>query len=94
VFVNLDVDRTAPPLLEALGTFADECEPYPIEELALTLDGVGGQLQQDLISHDRTWATHSRAHETWRDPLLVGRGSKAVLARPLRHSRDAIRPGR
>jgi choline monooxygenase len=28
VFVNLDLDHTAPPLLEALGTFADECEPY------------------------------------------------------------------
>jgi choline monooxygenase len=36
VFVNLSLDGPVPPLLEALGTFADECEPYPIEELALT----------------------------------------------------------
>jgi choline monooxygenase len=35
VFVNLELDGTAPPLVEALGTFADECEGYPIEELAL-----------------------------------------------------------
>jgi choline monooxygenase len=33
VFVNLDLDGTAPSLVEALGTFADECAPYPIEEL-------------------------------------------------------------
>jgi len=35
VFVNLDLDGVAPPLVEALGTFADECAPYPIEELTL-----------------------------------------------------------
>ena len=36
VFVNLDLDGTAIPLLEALGTFADECAPYPLEELVPT----------------------------------------------------------
>lgn len=35
VFVNFDLDGTAPPLVDALGTFADECAPYPIEELVL-----------------------------------------------------------
>jgi choline monooxygenase len=35
VFVNLDLHGDAPPLIEALGTFADECTPYPIEELVL-----------------------------------------------------------
>src|SRR4029450_1862696 len=27
------IDHAAPHVLRALGTFADECEPYPIEEL-------------------------------------------------------------
>jgi choline monooxygenase len=35
VFVHLELDGAAPPLVEALGTFADECAPYPIEELIL-----------------------------------------------------------
>jgi choline monooxygenase len=51
VFVNLDLDRNAPPLLEALGTFADECEPYPIEELTLT-----HQAQHDLACNWKTYA--------------------------------------
>ena len=35
VFVNLGLDRRV-PLLEALGTFADQCEPYPMEDLVPT----------------------------------------------------------
>jgi choline monooxygenase len=31
VFVNLDLDGSAAPLLDALGTFVDACEGYPIE---------------------------------------------------------------
>jgi choline monooxygenase len=51
VFVNLDLDRTAAPLLEALGTFAEECEPYPIEELVLT-----HQTQHELACNWKTYA--------------------------------------
>jgi len=35
VFVNLDLHGDAPPLIDALGTFADQCAPYPMEELVL-----------------------------------------------------------
>jgi choline monooxygenase len=35
VFVNLDLHGDAPALTEALGTLADECAPYPMEELLL-----------------------------------------------------------
>ena len=31
VFINLDLEHDAPPLSEALGTFVDACEPFPIE---------------------------------------------------------------
>ena len=51
VFVNLGLDRAAPPLLEALGTFADECEPYPIEELVPTHEA-----QHDLACNWKTYA--------------------------------------
>jgi choline monooxygenase len=51
VFVNLDLDRRAPPLLEALGTFADACEPYPIEELVVTHEA-----QHDLACNWKTYA--------------------------------------
>jgi choline monooxygenase len=51
VFVNLDLDGTAPPLLEALGTFADECEPYPIEELVPT-----HETRHDLACNWKTYA--------------------------------------
>jgi phenylpropionate dioxygenase-like ring-hydroxylating dioxygenase large terminal subunit len=51
VFVNLDLDHTAPPLLEALGTFADECEPFPIEDLVLTHEA-----QHDLACNWKTYA--------------------------------------
>ena len=51
VFVNLDLDRTAPPLLEALGTFVDECEPYPIEELVVTHEA-----QHDVACNWKTYA--------------------------------------
>ena len=51
VFVNLDLDRRAPPLLEALGTFAEECEPYPIEELVVTHEA-----QHDLACNWKTYA--------------------------------------
>jgi choline monooxygenase len=36
VFANLDLDRDAPPLLDALGTFVDACEPFPIEQFVPT----------------------------------------------------------
>jgi choline monooxygenase len=36
VFVNLDLDGAAPPLDDALGTLADECAAFPLEELTLT----------------------------------------------------------
>src|SRR4051812_34562949 len=32
VFVNLDLERDAPPLVDALGTFAGACDSFPIEE--------------------------------------------------------------
>ena len=35
VFVNLALDGEVPPLLDALGTFVDECAPYPMEDLVL-----------------------------------------------------------
>jgi choline monooxygenase len=35
VFVHLELDGPAPPLVEALGTFADECAPFPIESLTV-----------------------------------------------------------
>ena len=50
--------RPRPPLLEALGTFADQCEPYPMEDLVpdargraragLQLEGLRGQLPRGL----------------------------------------------
>jgi len=51
VFVNLGLDRAVPPLIEALGTFADECEPYPIEELVPTHEA-----QHDLACNWKTYA--------------------------------------
>ncbi|MEY2449469.1 MAG: choline monooxygenase, partial [Acidimicrobiaceae bacterium] len=33
VFVNLDLEHDAPPLLDALGTFVDACAPFAIEQL-------------------------------------------------------------
>ncbi len=36
VFVNLDLDGTARPLLESLGTFVDACAAYPIESFVPT----------------------------------------------------------
>jgi choline monooxygenase len=38
VFVNLDLARDAPPLLEALGTFVDACEPFAIERFVLVAE--------------------------------------------------------
>jgi choline monooxygenase len=38
VFVNLDLTRDAPPLLEALGTFADACEPFAIERFVASAE--------------------------------------------------------
>jgi choline monooxygenase len=63
VFVNLDLDSTAPPLLEALGTFADECEPYPIEDLVLTHEA-----QHDLACNWKTYADNYL--EGYHIPLL------------------------
>jgi choline monooxygenase len=51
VFVNLDMERSAPPLLEALGTFVDECAPYPIEELVLAHEA-----EHDLACNWKTYA--------------------------------------
>jgi choline monooxygenase len=51
VFVNLDLDGRAPPLDEALGTFADECAPYPIEQLALVRE-----VEHDLACNWKVYA--------------------------------------
>jgi choline monooxygenase len=51
VFVNLDLDASAPPLLEALGTFADECAAFPIEELALAHEA-----EHELACNWKTYA--------------------------------------
>lgn len=51
LFVNLALDGPVPPLVEALGSFADECEPYPIEELVLTHEA-----QHDLACNWKAYA--------------------------------------
>jgi choline monooxygenase len=51
VFVNLALDHAAPPLLEALGTFADECASFPIEELVPT-----HAAEHDLACNWKTYA--------------------------------------
>ena len=51
VFVNLDLDGGAPSLLEALGTFADECASFPIEELVLAHEA-----EHELACNWKTYA--------------------------------------
>jgi choline monooxygenase len=73
VFVNLD-DAASPPLLEALGTFADECEPYPIEDLVLTHEE-----QHDLACNWKTYADNYL--EGYHIPLVHPGLSKEIDAK-------------
>jgi choline monooxygenase len=51
VFINLDLDHDAPPLLEALGTFIEACEPFAIERFTPTTEA-----QHHLACNWKTYA--------------------------------------
>jgi choline monooxygenase len=74
VFVNLGLDGRAPPLLEALGTFADQCEPYPMEDLVPT-----HEVQHELACNWKAYADNYL--EGYHIPLVHPGLNKEIDAR-------------
>ena len=75
VFVNLD--HAAAPLLDALGSFVAECDPFPMEELQFS-----HQLVHDV---DANWKTYADNYmEGYHIPLVHPRLNKEVDAKRYR----------
>jgi choline monooxygenase len=74
VFVNLDLDGTVPPLLDALGTFVDECRPYPMEDLVPTHEA-----EHDLACNWKAYADNYL--EGYHIPLVHPGLNKEIDAR-------------
>jgi choline monooxygenase len=75
VFVNLDADAT--PLLDALGSFAAECEPFAMEQLQFS-----HQVAHEVAANWKTYADNYM--EGYHIPLVHPRLNKEVDARRYR----------
>jgi choline monooxygenase len=84
VFVNLDGD--APPLAEALGEFAAECDGFPMEELVFT-----SEVSHELAANWKTYADNYM--EGYHIPFVHPRLNREIDARQYRvdvHDRYAV----
>ncbi|MBA2281227.1 MAG: Rieske 2Fe-2S domain-containing protein [Acidimicrobiia bacterium] len=74
LFVNVDLHGDAPPLLDALGTFADACQGFPMESLQTV-----AELEHPLACNWKTYADNY--HEGYHVPLVHPGLNKEIDAR-------------